>query len=63
MKVGERLRFRLYAGREVEGILRAILKTTAGTKLRIEYGARNYVATIDPEQIIKSERTPQNKEL
>jgi hypothetical protein len=63
MKVGDRITFRLYAGREVEGIIRAILKTTAGTKLRMEYGTGKYVATIDPDQITKSERTPQNKDL
>ena len=55
-KVGGRIRFRLYAGREVEGVVRAILKTTSGFNIRMEYGNGPYVATIDPEQIIWPER-------
>jgi hypothetical protein len=34
-KVGSRVRFRLYIGREVDGVIRAILKTTSGTRLRM----------------------------
>jgi hypothetical protein len=56
VQVGERIRFRLYAGREVVGVVRAILKTTSGINLRMEYGSGPYVATIDPEQIIWPER-------
>jgi hypothetical protein len=52
MKVGDRLKFRLYSGREVDGILRAILKGASGPKLRMEYGAGTLVATINPDQII-----------
>jgi hypothetical protein len=33
MKVGKRVRFKLYMGREVEGVIKAILKETSGTKL------------------------------
>jgi hypothetical protein len=38
-KVGERIRLRLHAGREVDGFVRAILKMPSGTKLRLEYGS------------------------
>jgi hypothetical protein len=63
MKVGDRVRFRLYIGREVEGVLRAILKTSAGPKLRMEYGAGNFVATINPDQIIRAAEPPKNRDL
>jgi len=51
-------------GREVDGVIRAILKTS-GTKLRMEYGAGPYVATISPEQIIQPEKpdAPEDVEL
>jgi hypothetical protein len=64
-KVGSRIRFRLYIGREVDGVIRAILKTTSGTKLRMEYGAGPYVATISPEQIIQPDASngPEDVEL
>jgi hypothetical protein len=52
-KVGERVRFRLHAGREVDGVVRAILKTPSGTKLRLEYGSGPYFTNIDLEQIIR----------
>jgi hypothetical protein len=52
MKVGNRVRFMLYMGREVDGVIRAILKETTGTKLVVEYGAGNFVAKIKPEQLI-----------
>jgi hypothetical protein len=50
-KAGSRIRFRLYMGRYEEGIVRAILNTDAGMKLRVEYG-RNF-ATIRPDAIIQ----------
>jgi hypothetical protein len=55
-KVGSRIRFRLYIGREVDGVIRAILKTTSGVRYRVEYGNGPYVATINPEQIVQPEK-------
>jgi hypothetical protein len=55
-KVGERIRFRLYAGREVHGVVRAILKTPSGTKLRMEYGSGPYFANITLDEMIWSPR-------
>ena len=52
MKIGKRVRFRLYIGREVDGVIRRILKETTGTKLVVEYGKGNYVAKIRPDQLI-----------
>jgi hypothetical protein len=52
VKVGKRVRFKLYMGREVDGVIRAILKETTGTKLVVEYGAGNFVAKIRPDQLI-----------
>jgi hypothetical protein len=49
-KVGSRIQFRLYTGRYEEGIVRAILNTDAGTKLRIQYGSS--FATIEPDAIV-----------
>jgi hypothetical protein len=49
VKGGDRIKFQLYMGREVDGVVRAILKTTSGVRLRVEYG-RN-LATIHPDQI------------
>jgi hypothetical protein len=49
VKVGDHIQFRLYAGREVEGVVRAILKTSSGPKLVVEYG--HNVSKIDPGQI------------
>ena len=51
-KVGERIRFRLNAGREVDGVVRAILKTPSGTKLRLEYGSGPYFANITLDEIV-----------
>jgi hypothetical protein len=55
-KVGSRIRFRLYIGREVDGVIRAILKTTSGVRYRVEYGNGPYVATISSEQIVQPEK-------
>jgi hypothetical protein len=55
-KVGERIRFRLHAGREVDGVVRAILKTPSGTKLRLEYGSGPYFASITLDEINWSPR-------
>jgi hypothetical protein len=46
MRVGKRVRFKLYMGREVDGVIRAILKETSGTRLIVEYGVGNFVAKI-----------------
>ena len=62
-RVGSHIRFRLYIGREVDGVIRAILKTTSGTKLRMEYGAGPYVATISPEQIVHAEKPDAPKDV
>jgi hypothetical protein len=34
MRVGDRVRFRLYAGRIVEGVLRSVFKDTGGNKVK-----------------------------
>jgi hypothetical protein len=52
VKIGQRVRLRLYLSREVDGVIRAILKEASGTKLIVEYGAGNYVAKVRPEQLI-----------
>ncbi len=52
VKVGNRIRFMLYMGREVNGVIRAILKESSGTKLIVEYGAGNFIARIRPDQLI-----------
>ena len=51
-RVGDRVRFRLFAGREVDGVVRAILKTPSGVKLRLEYGSGPYFTNIGLEQIV-----------
>ena len=48
-RVDSRICFRLYAGREVDGVIRAILQTTSGVRYRVDYGNGPYVATINPE--------------
>jgi hypothetical protein len=50
-RVGSRIRFRLYMGRYEQGIVRAILNTDAGTKLRVEYSSN--LATITPDAIVQ----------
>lgn len=56
VKVGSRIRFRLYMGREVDGVIRGIVKTTSGMRYRVEYGRGPFVATVSPEQIVHAER-------
>jgi len=51
VKVGSRIRFRLYMGREVDGVIRAILKTSDGVRYRVEYGSN--LATITPDAIVQ----------
>jgi hypothetical protein len=62
-KVGTRIRFRLYIGREVEGVIYAIVKTIDGVRYRVKYGSN--LATIKPEQIIQPEKSdaPTNVEF
>jgi hypothetical protein len=62
-KVGSRIRFQLYIGREVDGVIRAIVKTIDGERLRVAYG--NNLATIKPEAIIQPEKpdAPEDLEL
>jgi hypothetical protein len=52
-RVGSRIRFQLYMGREVDGVVRAILQTPSGVRYRMEYGNGPYVATINSGQIIR----------
>jgi hypothetical protein len=64
-KVGAHIRFRLYTGRDVEGVIRAILQTASGVRYRMEYGNGPYLATISPEQILQPEKpdAPNDVEL
>ncbi len=64
-RVDSRIRFQLYAGREVDGVIRAILQTTSGVRYRVDYGNGPYVATINPEQIVQPEEreAPDDVEL
>jgi transcriptional regulator len=62
-KVGSPIRFRLYTGREVDGVIQAIVKTMDGERLRVAYG--NNLATISSAQIVQPEKpdTPDNVEF
>ncbi len=62
-RVGSRIRFQLYAGREVDGVIRAILQTTSGVRYRVEYGNGPCVATINPEQIVQPEKPDAPKDV
>jgi hypothetical protein len=42
-------------GREVGGVIRAILKAISGVRYRVEYGSGPFVATIKPEAIVQPE--------
>jgi hypothetical protein len=61
--VGSRIRFRLYTGRDVDGVIRAIVRTTSGMRYRVEYGNGPYVATISPEQIVQPEKPDAPKDV
>jgi phage baseplate assembly protein W len=62
-RVADRIRFRLYMDREVDGVIRAILKTPDGVRYRVEYGSN--LATITPDAIVQPEKpaSPDNLEL
>ncbi len=62
-KVGSRIRFTLYMGREVDGVIQAIVKTVDGERLRVAYG--NNLATIKSEAIVQPEKpdVPKDVEL
>ncbi len=62
-RVGSRIRFTLFAGRAVDGVIRAILRTTSGVRYRVEYGNGSYVATISPEQIVQPEKPDAPKDV
>jgi hypothetical protein len=62
-KVGSRIHFTLYAGREVDGVIRAILQTTSGVRYRVDYGNGPYVTTISSEQIIEPEKPDAPKDV
>jgi hypothetical protein len=61
--VGSRIRFRLYTGRDVDGVIRAIVRTTSGVRYRVEYGNGPYLATINLEQIIQPEKPDAPKDV
>jgi hypothetical protein len=50
-------------GREVDGVIRAIVKTTSGMRYRVEYGSGPFVATVSPEQIVHAEKPNAPKEV
>jgi hypothetical protein len=60
-KIGSRIRFQLYMGSEVDGVIRAILKTTSGVRYRVEYGGN--LATIHPERIVHAEQPGAPKDV
>jgi hypothetical protein len=60
-KVGSHIRFQLYMGREVDGVIRGIVQTIDGEKLRVAYG--NNLATISLEQIIEPEKPDAPKDV
>jgi len=62
-KPGSRIRFTLYMGRDVDGVIRAIVKTTDGVRYRVEYGNGPYGATINPQQIIQPEKPDAPKDV
>lgn len=62
-KVGSCIRFRLYKGREADGVIRAILETTSGVRYRVEYGSGPFVATISSEQIVHAEKPDAPKDV
>jgi hypothetical protein len=48
-------------GREVDGVIRAVLKTTSGFEYRVEYGSN--FATIEPEAIVHSDKPDAPKDV
>jgi hypothetical protein len=60
-KVGSHIRFRLYTGREVDGVIRAIVETVDGERLRVAYG--NNLATISYAQIVQPEKPDAPKDV
>ena len=51
MKVGDTIKFELFLGRYIDGIIRSYTKDAKGIKLRVEYGIGNF-ANIRPESIV-----------
>ena len=51
-KVGQQVRFRLRAGKEIKGIVRAILTSNSGPRLKVEYGSGNFIATVNPNHLV-----------
>ena len=62
-RAGFRIRFQLYMGREVDGVIRGIVKTASGMRYRVEYGRGPFVATVSPEQIVHAERPDAPKDV
>jgi hypothetical protein len=55
MKVGDRIKFELFLGRYIDGIIRSYTKDAKGIKLPVEYGIGK-VANIRPESIVGYEK-------
>jgi hypothetical protein len=62
-KKGSRIRFRLYTGREVDGVIREIVQTIDGVRYHVEYGNGPYVATISSAQIVHAEKPDAPKDV
>jgi hypothetical protein len=60
-KIGSHIRFRLYTGREVDGVIRAIVETIDGVRYRVAYGSN--LATISYEQIVHAEKPDAPKDV
>jgi hypothetical protein len=64
MRVGDTIKFELFLGRYVDGIIRSYTRDAKGIKLRVEYGIGNF-ANIRPESIVGYEKvkpfTPQTE--
>jgi hypothetical protein len=61
LKAGSHIRFRLYTGREVDGVIREIVQTIDGERLRVAYG--NNLATISYAQIVHAEKPDAPKDV
>jgi hypothetical protein len=51
------------SGRQIDGVIRAIVKTTSGMRYRVEYGSGAFVATVSPEQIVHAEKPNAPKDV
>jgi hypothetical protein len=60
-RVGCHIRFRLYTGRDVDGVIREIVNTIDGVRLRVAYGTN--LATISYAQIVQPEKPDAPKDV